>query len=287
MPVTANLMILLTALLELMRLEKTAMAVLFTLLGAYIVALPGESWPARIFAGAAVVGMITAFGFVINDYYDMKEDTIGKPQRPIPSGRVSCRLARSFAWALAATAVLTSALLGVEMAVFAIAMVGISAAYSVRLKNTVILGNSAVAVLVSSVPIYGAIAVGRVTTAVFMASAITFPYVLAQEALFNLEDEECDRLAGLRTTATYLGADGTIQFIRTVLVTTMAIALAPWFIGWASATYLVGLMVCVHVPIVFMMLVLRKPISKPVVTSMVKLSRLLWVTSLIPFALLK
>jgi 4-hydroxybenzoate polyprenyltransferase len=151
----------------------------------------------------------------------------------------------------------------------------------------VILGNAAVALLVSSVLVYGALTVGRVTAAVWMAAIITFPYVLAQEALFNLEDEECDRAAGLKTIATYLGINVAITFIRTVLAFTMAIALAPWFFGLASSIYLEALTVCILAPIALMIFYLRTPISWSAVGNTVKLSRLIWVTSLLPFALLK
>jgi geranylgeranylglycerol-phosphate geranylgeranyltransferase len=286
-PLIAALSTRVIALLELMRLDKTVAAAVFMLLGAYIAASPGELWSARTFTASAVVGLITAFGLVINDYCDVAEDSIGKPQRPIPSGRVSRRLAGTFAWALAAIALVTSALLGARALLFATAMVGISAAYSFRLKDTVILGNAAVALLVSCTLVYGAFTIGRVTASVWIAVIITFPYMLAQEALFNLEDEECDRVAGLRTTATYLGIDGAATFVRTVLAGTMAIALAPWFLGSASLIYLGALTVCILAPITLMIFLLRQPLSWPAVGNAVKLSRLVWVTSLLPLALLK
>lgn len=275
------------ALLELIRLEKVIAAAIYTLLGAYLVAAPGELWSARSLTAAAVVGLITAFGLVINDYCDVLEDNIGKPQRPIPSGRVSRHLAGTFASAIALIALVTSAFLGTSSLLFAIAMVGISAAYSFRLKNTVILGNAAVALLVTSVLFYGAFNVGRLTVSIWMAAIITFPYILALEALYNLEDEECDRLAGLRTTATQLGIDGTATYVRTVLTATMSIALVPWFLGLASEMYLGALTVCVLTPLALMIFLLRRPLSRMAVGNAVKLSRLVWVMSLLPLGLLK
>jgi len=275
------------ALLELMRLEKVIAAAIYTLLGAYLVVAPGELWSAEVLTAAAVVGLITAFGLVINDYCDVIEDSIGKPQRPIPSGHVSRRLAGTFASAIAVIALVTSAFLGISSLLFAIAMVGISAAYSFRLKNTVILGNIAVALLVTSVLFYGAFIVGRLNVSIWMAAIITFPYILALEALFNLEDEECDRLAGLRTTATQLGIDCTATYVRTILTVTMLIALVPWFFGLASDIYLGALTVCVLTPLALMIFLLRRPLSRLAVGNAVKLSRLVWVTSLLPLGLLK
>ncbi len=287
MSVTVSRSVRVTALVELMRWDRTAAAAVFMFLGAYLAAPLEALWSVRAWAAAAVVGLVTAFGLVINDYCDVAEDSIGKPQRPIPSGRVSRRLAGVFAWSLAATALGISAFLGEHSLAFAAVMVVVTAAYSFRLKDTVILGNAAVALLVSSVLVYGALIVGRITDSVWMAVAITFPYMLAQEALFNLEDVHCDREAGLRTTATGLGADRAAALIRTVMIGTMVVALAPWFLGIVSVTYVGALTLCILIPIALIVFRLRRPLSQPAVAHAVKLSRLVWVTSLPPLAMLK
>jgi geranylgeranylglycerol-phosphate geranylgeranyltransferase len=275
------------ALLELTRPGKPIAAAMYALLGAYLAAPPEEAWVARALTAAAVVGLITAFGLVINDCCDVAVDSIGKPRRPIPSGRVSLRSAGMFAWTLAAAAVAISTLLGAGLALFAVAAVALSAAYSYRLKNTLILGNATVALLVAAVLVYGALTVGDVTASVWMAAAITFPYMLGQEALFNLEDEEEDRMAGLRTTATQLGTDATAAFVRAVFFGVMAVALTPWLLGSAPAAYLGTLAVCVFAPIAGMIYLLRRPLSRLAVAHAVKLSRLAWVTNFLPLGLLK
>ena len=40
----------------------------------------------------------TAAGNVINDYFDYKIDLINKPERPIPSGRISPKAGRNYAY---------------------------------------------------------------------------------------------------------------------------------------------------------------------------------------------
>lgn len=275
------------ALVELMRPEKPLAAAMYSLLGAYLAAPPGGLWSARTLVAAAVVGLVTAFGLVINDYCDVAVDSIGKPQRPIPSGRVSHRFAGAFAWTLAGAALAVSVLLGPGFALFALGAVVLSAAYSYRLKDTLLLGNATVAVLVSAVLVYGALTVGPVTVGVWMAVVITFPYMLAQEALFNLEDEAEDRVAGLRTTATQLGAERTAGLVRAIFLAVMMIAIAPWALGLASGSYGAALLLCVLAPIACLIYLLRRPLSRLAVARAVKLSRLAWVTSFVPLALLK
>jgi geranylgeranylglycerol-phosphate geranylgeranyltransferase len=214
-------------------------------------------------------------------------DTIGKPQRPIPSGRVSPREAQLFAWMLAAIALAISALLGPDLVLIAVAAVALSAAYSYGLKSTLILGNATVGLLVAASLVYGALSVGNVTRSVWMAAAISFPYMLAQEALFNLEDVDEDRMAGLRTTATQMGPKRTAKYVRGVFACVVVIASTPWLFGMGSVAYFAAAAVCIFGPIAGIAFFLREPLSPRAVHSAVKLSRLSWVTSLLPMGLLK
>lgn len=275
------------ALLELTRFERPLAAAMYTLLGAFLGAPENGIPVARVSVAAVVVGMVTAFGFVINDYCDVPVDTIGRPHRPIPSGRVSLRAAAAFAWMLVVLALAISAFLGLRLAIVAAAAVALSAAYSYRLKSTLLLGNAAVALLVAAVLVYGASAAGEITSAVGVAAAITFPYILGQEALFNVEDEEQDREAGLRTTATKLGMERGTRLVRMILWSFVAIALGPWALGQASLSYLLTLTILVLVPTAVMMRFIRPPVSREGIVQAAKWSRLVWLTSFIPLAMLR
>jgi len=275
------------ALVELMRPSKPLAAAMCVLLGAYLAAPPGHLSSGPTLVAATVVLLVTAFGLVINDCCDVAVDTIGKPHRPIPSGRVSRRLAATFAWVLAAAALALSTTLGLSFAVFALAAVGLSWVYSYHLKGTLLLGNAAVALLVAAALIYGALAAGPVSAAAWMAAVIAFPYVLAQEALFSLEDEQQDRVAGLQTTATRLGAERAAGLVRAILVAFIVVALAPWVLGLASARYLAAVIVLLVIPAAVLIYLLRRPLSRVAVAQAAKLTRLVWVTSFLPLALLK
>jgi geranylgeranylglycerol-phosphate geranylgeranyltransferase len=275
------------ALVELVRPTKPLAAALFTLLGAYLVVPPAQVVSLPALSAAAVVFLVTAFGLVVNDCYDVAVDRLGKPYRPLPSGRISRRLAAGFAGLLALAALALSASLGWNLALIALGAVALSWAYSYRLKNTLLLGNAAVAVLVAAALLYGALTVGAPGAAVWTVAAVSLPYVIAQEALFNLEDEAEDRAAGLHTTATCLGADGTARLIRAILALFIVCALAPAALGFASAAYVAAALVLLALPAGFFIHVLRTPLSRMAVARASKLSRLVWAGSFVPFALLK
>ena len=278
-------------LLQLMRFDRPLGAAALTLLGAWLAApLPMRAstlWSAPVLLAACVVGLITAFGFVINDCCDLAVDTLGKPGRPLPSGRISHAVATHFAWSLAGAGLLLAVTLGRSATLFALGAIALSAAYSYRLKSTLLIGNAAVALLVGMVILFGAVMAGGATPVAFAAAVVVFCYFTAQEVLFNLEDEAQDRAAGLRTTATRLGAKGTARLLRGLLLLFIAVALLPVGLGIAHGFYLAAVVALTLVPVLVMLRVLREPLGAAAVARAASLSRIVWLTSFVPLALLR
>src|SRR4030081_1432224 len=68
------------------RPHKCLLAVLSTVVGSYLSVAGVAMLSPRVVAAAVVMGLVCAFGFIVNDYRDATADGIGKPSRPIPSG---------------------------------------------------------------------------------------------------------------------------------------------------------------------------------------------------------
>jgi geranylgeranylglycerol-phosphate geranylgeranyltransferase len=273
--------------LRLMRVEKPLCAAALTLLGAWLAGPASALLSARVLTGAACVFFITAFGFVINDCCDVRVDAIGKPARPLPSRRASLRGAQAYAWTLAAIGLAIGLVLGGTPSLFAVGALALSALYSYRLKRTVLWGNASVALLVAAVLIFGAELAGGPTPAAWAAAAMTFSFIVAQEALFTLDDEIEDRAAGLATTATVLGTARAARLVRMLLVVFVGVALTPWLTGRASTLHVVALCVVSIAPAAVLFVWLRAPVDRARVARAARLSRWIWVSSFVPLALLK
>lgn len=276
-----------TTALRLMRVEKPLCAAAFTFLGAWLGGPAAMLLSGRVIAGAVCVFLITAFGFVINDCCDLRVDAIGKPGRPLPSQRVSVRGALALAWTLALAGLAVGLTLGAVPALFAAGAVTLSTLYSVRLKNTVLWGNASVALMVSAVLIFGAGLAGGSTSAAWMAAGMSFAYILAQEALFTLEDEDEDRAAGLRTTATVLGTDRAAALVRALLLLFAVAALWPTLTGQTSAWHASTLLVVSIAPALVLATWLRAPVKRAQIARAAWWSRWVWLSSFVPLALLK
>ena len=101
-----------------------------------------------------VLAMITVFfetaaGNVINDYFDYNIDLVNKPERPIPSGRISLENGKKYAYLLFLAGTLCGFLISyltdnwIPFAIVLIADV-ILYLYAYRLKTTPLIGNLAV-----------------------------------------------------------------------------------------------------------------------------------------------
>jgi geranylgeranylglycerol-phosphate geranylgeranyltransferase len=275
------------ALLELVRFDRTAAAASYTLLGAYLVAEPAQLFSSPVLRAMLVVGFVVAFGFAINDYCDIEVDLRGRPHRPIPSGRISRPVAFVVAWGLAGGALAVAATLGQGLVLFTVGTLLLSTAYSYRLKSTLLLGNAAMAVLVAAIPVFGALAAGQVTGVVLATASMMFPFVFAQEVLYNVEDEQQDRDAGLRTTATQLGRSRALLVFKMLAATFVVFAILPWVRGIGSDAYLYAILPCSVAPTLAVIVLLSLCETEPAIRWSANATRLVWLSSVLPLILLK
>lgn len=124
------------------------------------------NWPtaiADILAGAAIAGlfqasegvevqfkalngivlasvMLYAAGVVLNDYYDLETDRSERPERPLPSGRVSLKTACILGYGLLIGGVLISFVVSLSSGFIALALAGLILLYDRHTKHFQILG---------------------------------------------------------------------------------------------------------------------------------------------------
>ena len=288
-PVTAaaNVAERLRCLAQITRLDSCVVAMLYTLLGAHLAAGASQILAPRALHASAVVFLVVAFGFVVNDYRDVVADRHGKPERPIPAGRVTPAAARHLSLVLAGSALLLASWLGPLMLAIALGTVLLSGIYSYYLKGTMLLGNAAMAVLNGSIVLYGALAVGTVPPTVWAAGVLILLYTFSQEILYDVEDEEGDARAGLRTTATGLGRDTALALYRGCALGFVLAALVPWYLGIASERYLYAVAICSVLPTLAVVLMLSIRVDARTIRYAVYLTWYVWFTSVIPIVLLR
>jgi geranylgeranylglycerol-phosphate geranylgeranyltransferase len=96
---------------------------------------------------ALVVCLVTGAGNAINDYYDIEIDRINKPERPIPSGRISKSKALYFSILLFASGTVIAFFINTICGVIALFNSLLLVYYAATLKRTVLIGNLSVGYL--------------------------------------------------------------------------------------------------------------------------------------------
>ncbi len=198
----------LAAFVRLTRIEHGAMAAFAALVG-YAVASGGWDHldPPSSLVAVAVVVAVEAGLFAFNDIFNLEEDRVNAPHRPLVRGEVSFREAWSLALSALAAGVALSAWLGAAPFVIALLAALSGMAYNVALKKRGFWGNLIVAADTAlPFPFGASIASGfRVPWTVSLLTAMAFLAALGREALKGVVDVEGDRRAGVRTLAVTRG----------------------------------------------------------------------------------
>jgi len=184
---------------------------------------------------------VTAAGNVINDYFDVEIDRVNRPDRPIPSGRVSLPAARAFAGTLFIAGILVSFL--TNWLCIAIAFINslLLIGYAARLKRTPLYGNIAVSYLSASMFLFGGALGGldglsHVMPFVF----ITFFAMLARELVKDAEDVEGDSSSGAVTIPILYGIPFTMALSFFFALLGIVASLVPYL--WWGIWYIAGIL---------------------------------------------
>ena len=191
------------------------------LLAAGTDAFSGAEGRALAFAmlSAALIG---AGANAINDVFDLAIDRVNRPSRPLPSGELTVGAARSVWAAGSALGLGLGALVSWAHLAIAAGSVALLYGYSARLKRLPLAGNVAVALVLGLAILYGGLAVGPATGALWLGAAFAFGSTLAREIAKDLEDVAGDAADGARTLPIVLGERAAVWIAASVAGATLA-----------------------------------------------------------------
>lgn len=277
---------LLAQLPPMLRWLHATQAALYTLIGAYLAAGWSGVTSLPALQAALVVWLVVLYGFVVNDYFDQDIDRLSKPERPIPAGLTTPRVAVALALGLALGALVWSGTLGPLSAGLALANLLVCAIYSARLKNSVLIGNATMALLDATIVLYGSLALGTPPPSAWLAAGLFVLFFFGYEILKTIDDREGDARAGLGTVATRLGARVSVRLFQAIAVGFCLAALGLWLAGLASGLFLGAFVLCCGLPALATARIVASASPERVALGL-RLLRLVWLTSWLPIALLR
>ncbi|WP_297535157.1 geranylgeranylglycerol-phosphate geranylgeranyltransferase [Thermococcus sp.] len=191
------------AFIEITRPHNCVLAGVVGLLGS-IVAVGHFPELSRALLVFLVVTLGCSAGNTINDYFDYEIDRINRPERPLPRGAMSRKTAFWYAMALFTIGLILASLINVYAFLLAVLAYTTMFLYAWKLKPLPFIGNLAVAGLTGATPLYGAIAVGKIGLAGYLALC-AFLVNVAREVIKDIEDVEGDLTKGAKTLPIVVG----------------------------------------------------------------------------------
>jgi geranylgeranylglycerol-phosphate geranylgeranyltransferase len=232
--------------IELIRYRNCAMAGLAAVVGAAIAYTATGAPPSQIVWVLPVfvtVFLATGAGNAINDYFDANIDAINRPDRPIPSGRISGVSALTTAVVLFAAGIMVSNFIGDWQVPLLIAVFNsfLLYFYASSLKRKVFIGNLTVAYLSGSTFLFGGSAYGmkgiEVTGVLFLLSMLA---TLAREIVKAIEDIEGDRKDGAVTLPVRIGERHSAYIASLVGVMAVILSPIPYLVSLFNENYLIA-----------------------------------------------
>lgn len=209
--------------------------------GMVAIAAAGAGLPIALgFASTALLG--TASGFLLNEVWDVRLDAAGKPYRPIPSGRLSVRTARTAFWVLYLLAwpVAVGLLLLTPAAAFLIAFLVLGIAYTPVKYRIPVIKNVWCATCFALPILAGLVAANRWPGDALLLGAF-FLFVLWRELVMDLADQAVDSEFGIRTIPSRVGSRATHLLGAVVWSGSVVLASVAPLERWQSAVWLVVL----------------------------------------------
>lgn len=193
---------------------------------------------------AVVVFLVTGAGNIINDYFDHKIDAVNKPERPIPSGRISLKKALIYSTALFAMGILIAFIINILLGIIAFLSSLLMIYYARDLKTKCLIGNITISFLTGLCFVFGGIAVNQITVSVYLGF-YAFLMTMAREIVKDMEDMVGDEKEGASTLPIVYGKRKSSIIASVFMIIASVSSPILYFMGIFSISYLIILIIAI------------------------------------------
>ncbi|MHA1977533.1 MAG: geranylgeranylglycerol-phosphate geranylgeranyltransferase [Candidatus Hodarchaeales archaeon] len=184
--------------------------------------------------GCITTGFISAYGYTINDIFDIEIDKINVPHRPIPSGLVSLQGAKWFSVITLLLGLFFAFLIDFIAVFLALSGIILLYLYAARFKRSGFIGNLIVALLAAIPFIFGGFVTESYNTLIYPAS-FAFLINLGRELIKDIEDVHGDKLENVQSIALRYGVRPARNLAYIILFTLVIVIPFPIILGYYSS----------------------------------------------------
>jgi len=228
--------------LEILRPGNAIMAVI----AIFLMAVISGQFTLEAFMAAVVVFLVTGAGNSINDYFDHKIDAINKPERPIPSGRISLKTALIYSISLFIVGIVLAFSINFLLGMIAFLSSILMIFYARDLKTKCLIGNLSISFLTGLCFVFGGIAVGQIMVSIYLGF-YAFLMTMAREIVKDMEDMEGDREEGATTLPLVYGTRTSSVIAAFFMIIASLTSPVLYLLGIFNLFYLIILIVAIIV----------------------------------------
>ena len=240
------------------------------------VAKPLSWWP--VLAAALTVLLITVSTNAWNDFVDIEIDRINKPERPLPSGKISPRGALIFSAVGSAVSLIIAVFINPTAFLIALGSNILLYLYSWKLKCTILWGNATVAAIVGLCFIFGGVAAGNIKPTLMLALTV-FVALMGREILKTMADYRGDLIQECRTIATGWGKRVARGLMIILLVMAALLMLVTYFTEQYRPAYLYLILFAMYPIFIYIMIHAKSDASGKILernSTIMKYSFFIW-----------
>jgi geranylgeranylglycerol-phosphate geranylgeranyltransferase len=245
------------AYLEILRPFNALMGVIAVLL----VALISGIFNLYVPVACIIVFIFTGAGNAINDYVDHKIDAINKPERPIPSGRISLNVAAIYATILFIIATIMSLLIGIIPGIIVVLSAILMFLYAYKLKKSCLIGNLSIAFLTGLCFVFAGVVLQTVYLSILLGF-YAFLMTMAREIVKDMEDVEGDSMEGANTFPIKFGMKSSSILAAFFMILASLTSPALYFIGIFNILYLIILVFAIIIFLIGALSILKDQSKK-------------------------
>ncbi|MCP8303878.1 MAG: UbiA family prenyltransferase [archaeon] len=221
--------------------------------------------PSSVLSMPSLLGFLTgffisSFSMVMNDYYDVEVDKVNRPDRPLPSGRVSPNSAIILASVLLIFGIASSILISFNNFIIASAFTFLAWLYNFWGKSKGLVGNLMVAASVAIPFIYGGMAVGCADNLLLLWLALTsFLAATGREVVKTICDMEGDKFRKVMSIARVYGPRSASIFGAVMFMVAIVSSWLPIITGIVGVVYAIMIIIPDAIFVYASIKVLRSP----------------------------
>lgn len=217
-----------------------------------LVAIIDKTFNIPILLAMLAVFFETAAGNVINDYFDYNIDLINKPERPIPSGRISVTAGRNYGYLLFLLGTVCGFMISfltdnwIPFLIVLLADV-VLYLYAYKLKSTPLIGNMTVGFMTGFGFVFGGFCLNNptiISTSIYLGF-FAFVMTTARELVKDIEDMEGDKAEGAKTLPILYGEKITSTLACVLIIIDCALCPILYYNHIFSFYYLIVIAVAV------------------------------------------